>query len=62
MAQFLAKAIGSLEALSLVGANRDAHLSFWHSPSAFGFKSKQSQLHLGVSNLSEYFTWLTASD
>lgn len=56
MAQFLAKAIGSLEALSLVGANRDAHLFFWHSPSAFGFKSKQSQLHLGVSNLSEYFT------
>lgn len=56
MAQFPAKAVGSLEALGFVGANGAARLSFWHGPSALGMASKLSLTHLGVNNLSGCFT------
>lgn len=55
-----AKAVGSLEALGFVGANRAARLSVWHGPSALGTASKPSRSHLGVNNLSGCF-YLTDS-
>ena len=62
VAQLLAKAAGSQESLSLVGANGDTLLSFWHRLSALGIESKQSRSHLSVDNLSGCLTLLTASD
>lgn len=56
------KPLAGLETCGFVGASRAARLSVWHGPSALGIASKRSPRHLGVSNLSGSFTWLTASD